>query len=196
MFPHENPIAVPEIIKTPEFQLLFKNIKAQVVNYFAENAPNDVTAIAETLENNAELLTKFTQAITTIIQAQFRQMNAQAQQMFGMYATDDAMIDLIVSQLNIKRQVIEKGDLNAFPKVLPKMETNHDLLTRYYLAAYALASTGTRGGYRFHAMTLGGRPSLTVDSSQANKVIVTYDFEENSFSGKTKDAQADRKSVV
>ncbi|RBO82631.1 baseplate J/gp47 family protein [Marinomonas aquiplantarum] len=190
MFPHQNPLPKPEIIKTPSFDNLFQTIKNNVLGYLQEHAPDDVEAVAETFANQAELMTKLTEAFTVILQSHFRQMNAQALQMFGMYATDDDMVDLIVSQLGIERQIIDEGDPNAFPKVPATMESNDALLTRYYLAVYALATTGTRSGYRFNAMTLGGRPKMTVESNETKKVIVTYEFEEHDMAGQTKDAQA------
>lgn len=192
MFPHQNPLPKSDIITTPSFEVLLASVKSDVLAYLQENAPADVDAVRETFENEAELLTKFTEAFSVILQSHFRQMNAQAQQMFGMYATDNAMVDLIASQLGVKRQVLNPGDPNAFPVVPPSMESNESLLTRYYLAAYALASTGTRSGYRFHAMTLGGRPLVKVESPELNKVVVTYEFTEHEQAGLAKDAQARR----
>jgi len=190
MFPHQNPLPKPEIITTPNFDDLFETVKNSVLTYLSDNAPDDVAGVTETFENDAELLTKFTQAFTVILQSQFRQMNAQALQMFGMYATDEKMVDLIASQLGVERQILDEGDPNAFPVVPPTMESNDALLTRYYLAAYALATTGTRSGYRFNAMTLGGRPKVTVESPTKSKVVVTYEFEPHDMAGQTKDAQA------
>lgn len=190
MFPHENPINEPGFLTTPPYETLLSDVKQNIINYFIAHYPEESADIAITLENKAELLTKFTEALTAHLQSHFRQINEQAKQMFGMYATENDMVDLIVSQLDITRQVISHGDENAFPPIVPVMESNHNLLTRYYLAAYALASTGTRGGYRFHAMTLGGRPSINTESPEAGKIVVTYQFKENSFSGKTKDALA------
>lgn len=192
MFPHQNPLPKPEIIKTPSFDNLFQTIKNNVLDYLNTNSPDDVEAVAETFENQAELMTKLTEAFTVILQSHFRQMNAQALQMFGMYATDDDMVDLIASQLGVERQILDEGDPNAFPPVPPKVESNEALLTRYYLAAYALATTGTRSGYRFNAMTLGGRPKVTVESPTQSKVVVTYEFDSHEMAGQTKDAQARR----
>ncbi|MGI2068105.1 baseplate J/gp47 family protein [Shewanella sp. MF08487] len=190
MFPHENPLPKPDIITTPVFETLLANVKADVLAYLEQNAPQDVNAVRETFNNEAEILTKITEAFAVILQSVTRRMNAQALQMFGMYATDTAMVDLIASQLGVTRLTLSSGDANAFPPVAPVMESNEALLTRYYLAAYALASTGTRSGYRFHAMTLGGRPTVRVESPTNNKVIVTYEFAEHEDAGKTKDAQA------
>lgn len=190
MFPHQNPLPKPDIITTPVFEALLANVKAEILTYLEQNAPQDVDAVRETFNNEAEILTKITEAFTIILQSVTRRINAQAQQMFGMYATDTAMVDLIASQLGVTRLTLSPGDANAFPPVEPIMESNEALLTRYYLAAYALASTGTRSGYRFHAMTLGGRPTVRVDSPAKNKVVVTYEFAEHEDAGKTKDAQA------
>lgn len=192
MFPHQNPLPKPEIITTPKFDDLFLTVKSKILDYLTNNSPDDVEAVSETFANEAELLTKFTEAFTVILQSHFRQMNAQALQMFGMYASDDKMVDLIASQLGVERQILDEGDPNAFPPVPPTAESNDALLTRYYLAAYALATTGTRSGYRFNAMTLGGRPKVTVESPTQSKVVVTYDFESHDMAGKTKDAQARR----
>ncbi|MGM6736611.1 baseplate J/gp47 family protein [Vibrio parahaemolyticus] len=192
MFPHQNPLPKSDIITTPPFEVLLQAVKTDLLAYLEEHSPDDVEAVRETLDNEAELLTKFTEAFSVILQNHTRQLNAQSQQMFGMYATDNAMVDLIASQLGVKRQVLDPGDPNAFPVVPPTMESNDSLLTRYYLAAYALASTGTRSGYRFHAMTLGGRPTVKVESPEPNKVVVTYEFSEHEMAGQTKDAQARR----
>lgn len=190
MFPHNNPLPKPDILITPEFEQLLSSIKSDVLDYIQVNSPDDFDGVLETFNNEAELLTKFTEAFTVILQNHTRQLNAQAQQMFGMYATDTKMVDLIASQLGVQRQVVSEGDANAFPVVEPTMESNESLLTRYYLAAYALASTGTRSGYRFHAMTLGGRPSVDIQSSSSNEVLVTYSFDDHEQAGRTKDAQA------
>ncbi len=194
MFPHRNPLPKSEIITTPVFEVLLSDIKSDVLSYLEENSPDDVSAVRETFDNEAEILTKLVEAFAVILQSRLRQLNADAQQMFGMYATDDAMVDLIASQLSVERQVVSPGDPNAYPVVPPVMESNDSLLMRYYLSAYALASTGTRSGYRFHAMTLGGRPTVKVDSYQKNKVVVTYEFEDHELAGETKDAQARRVS--
>lgn len=189
-FPHQNPLPKPEIITTPNFEDLLLGVKAQVLDYLAQNAPDDVDAVRETFDNESELLTKFTEAFTVILQGVFRQFNAQSQQMFGMYATDDDMVDVIVSQLGVTRQILDAGDPDAYPPIDPTMESNDALLTRYYLAAYALATTGTRAGYRFNAMTLGGRPKVVVESPSESVVVVTYEFSSNEQGGKAKDAKA------
>lgn len=187
MFPHQNPLPKPELLTTPGFETLFTQIKQDVLTHIRNLSPQDEAAVKQTLENEAEILTKFTQAFTIVLQNHTRQINQQALQMFGMYATDEAAVDVIASQLGVKRLVLDTGDTSGEN---PVMESNESLLNRYYLAAYALASTGTRAGYRFHAMTLGARPNIDITSPAENHVRVDYQFDEPSLAGLTKDAQA------
>lgn len=187
-FPHLAPLPVPEILKTPGFDELFPELKAEILAALQEIAPDDVEAVAETIENNAEILTKWLQATTVIIQNHYRRWNDNALQMFGMYATHDDMVDAIVSELGVTRITIDEGDPNAFPPVEATKESNEQVLTRYYLAMFALATTGTRNGYRYHAMTLDGMPDMKIETPEENVVIVTYRFNKNDMSGKTKDA--------
>lgn len=188
-FPHQAPLPVPTLLKTPDFKDLYPEFKAEMLNALKDIAPDDVEDVAETLENNAEILTKFMQACTIVFQNHYRRWNETAKQMFGMYATDEQMVDTIVSEMGLTRFELERGDPNAFPPVPPVLESNEQLLTRYYLAMFALATTGTRNGYRFHAMTLGGMPEMTIESPEENVVVVTYRFNEHEMSGKTKDAR-------
>lgn len=188
-FPHQAPLPVPEMIATPEYTALYNDFKTEFLKELTNIAPDDAAVVAQTIENNAELLTKAVQVFTLILQNHYRRWNDKAQQMFGMYAKDDAMIDVIASEMGLTRQVVEKGDPDAFPPVPPTMESNEQLLTRYYLSMFALATTGTREGYRFHAMTLGGMPNVDVQSPNENTVVVTYNFDEHEQAGQIKDAE-------
>lgn len=190
LFPHQAPLPKPEQLTPKSFEVILAEVKAFIVQHVSKTSPSDGEALQTGLDNDAEVLTKVLQAFAVYVQNFDQQKNEDALEMFGMYATQDDMVDVIVSRLGITRQTIDEGDPNAFPPVPPDKESNEQLLTRYYLANYALASTGTRNGYRYHAMTLGGRPSISIDSPEKNKVVVTYTFEENEHSGLTKDAQA------
>ncbi|TDF41893.1 baseplate assembly protein [Alteromonadaceae bacterium M269] len=189
IFPHQNPLPKPTVLQTPEFEQLLSDIKAKVVDHIRQFSESQANAVEETLANSAEVLTKCAEAFAVILQNHIRQWNDKALQMFGMYARDNDLVDVIVSSLNIHRQVITPGDPDAFPPVPAVMEDNDSLLTRYYLAAFALATTGTRLGYRFHLMTLGGRPETTIESPEPGKVVVTYGFKSHPFAGQIKDAQ-------
>ncbi|MCS0306337.1 baseplate J/gp47 family protein [Vibrio diabolicus] len=193
-FPHQSPLPVPKILATPGFEKLYPELKRELLSALEKIAPDDVNAIAETLENNAEILTKFTQAFTVVLQNHYRRWNDKSLQMFGMYASEDDMVDVIVSDMGLERLTLEPGDPNAFPPIEPVVESNEQLLTRYYLAMFALATTGTRNGYRFHAMTLGAMPDMNIESPDENTVVVTYRFQSNELRGKAKDASFEQVS--
>lgn len=193
-FPHQSPLPVPKILTTPGFEKLYPELKRELLSALEKIAPDDGNAIAETLENNAEILTKFTQAFTVVLQNHYRRWNDKSLQMFGMYASEDDMVDVIVSDMGLERLTLEPGDPNAFPPIEPVVESNEQLLTRYYLAMFALATTGTRNGYRFHAMTLGAMPDMNIESPDENTVVVTYRFQSNELRGKAKDASFEQVS--
>ncbi|MCL1125212.1 hypothetical protein [Shewanella surugensis] len=113
MFPHQHPLPKPELMSTPGFETLFAQIKQDVLSHIRQLSPTDEAAVKQTLENQAEILTKFTQAFTIVLQNHTRQINQQALQMFGMYATDDEAVYVTASQLGVKRLALEVGDTRA-----------------------------------------------------------------------------------
>ncbi|MCV6577183.1 MAG: hypothetical protein OIF58_15775, partial [Cohaesibacter sp.] len=190
LLPHKHPLPKPELLKTPAFNELLARVKTTIIGHLKKSDPAMATEVEKTLENPAEVMTKWTEAITVILQNQTREFNDLALQMFGMYARDDKLIDVIVSSLGLKRQVITLAQPDANPPVEAVMEKNDDLLTRFFLAVHSLASTGTKLGYRYHALTLGGKPEITVTSPEAGKVVVEYAYKKHPFAGQTKDAVA------
>ena len=188
-FPHLARLPEPTLLNTPDFNALYESVKTELLESLQSIAPDDAAEVEETLNNNAEILTKFTQVFTLIIQNHYRRWNENAKQMFGMYATQNEMVDTIAADMGLTRLVLEDGDPNAFPPVPPVMEENEQLLTRYYLAMFALATTGTQNGYRFHALTPGASPDMEIQSPDENTVIVTYRFKDHELAGQTKDAR-------
>lgn len=192
--PHQSPLPVDELLVTPSFEKLLASHKATIVEHLRKTDPELAAQVEETLNNPAELLTKDIEAKTVILQNFYRQVNDKALQMFGMYARHDKLVDMIVSKLGVVRQVITPAKPDATPPVAAVMESNDSLLTRYYLAMHALPSTGTNLGYRYHALTLGAKPVMSVSTPEPGRVVVEYKYQENSFSGQTKDAVAFRVS--
>lgn len=188
-FPHLAQLPEPTLLSTPDFSSLYTSVKAELLSALETIAPDDVDAVSETLDNNAEILTKFTQAFGIILQNHYRRWNESAKQMFAMYASEDEMVDMIVSDMGLERLTLEEGDPTAFPPVEAVMESNEQLLTRYYLSMFALSSTGTRNGYRFHALTPGAAPEIDIESPDDNTVVVTYTFSDSDFAGQAKDAR-------
>lgn len=191
-FPHQAPLPVPQLWQVTPFEEQLESVKQRLLELLQNTDPDVVEGVKAALEEDGEILSKILQVLVLVLQHRERQWQQQALQMFGMYATDDDAVDVIVSQLGLERQIIDPGDPNAFPPKPPIKESNEALLTRYYLAPFALASTGTAQGYRYHALTMGERPEMTVDAKQPNKVVVTYDFsgDPHPLSGQVKDVRA------
>ncbi|NOH26174.1 hypothetical protein F0267_26030 [Vibrio coralliilyticus] len=110
-------------------------------------------------------------------QAEVRRDNYKALQQFSKTATESDAIDLIVGKYGLKRQVIEPADPTAFPPKEAVMESNESLLLRYSLAPFGLSTTGTRTGYEFHALTLGERPLISVETVSETEVIQRFKFQ-------------------
>lgn len=149
--------------------------------------PADVEAITETLENNAEMLVVLLQAMSQVITNRERRANWQLQQLLVLWAKG-SNLDARSAEMGVTRQVITKGDPNAFPPIEDVMESDDDLRFRALLAPYGFATTGSRTAYRFHAMTLGEKPTVTIESPSAGTVTVTYKFPEASPTARVRDA--------
>lgn len=188
--PDRNKLQRPNALIVVPFEERLSRFKAVAVEYVRQSDPVLADELAITFENEAEVITKLIEVFTVILQNRDRAENEKACQMFAALADDNEMIDVIVSALGVVRQVMDPGDPNAFPAVPPTMESNDSVLTRYFLAVHALASTGTAKGYQFHAMTLGGKPTMSIDSPDENTVVVTYKFSPNDNAGKVKDARS------
>ncbi|CAH6982188.1 Baseplate_J domain-containing protein [Vibrio chagasii] len=121
-------------------------------------------------------------------QKQTRINNYSAKQLFSETVSNSKMIDLIVKRYGLERQVLEPEDTTTFPIKPAVLESNESLLLRYSLAPYGLSTTGTRTGYRFHCLTLGERPVITVSSEGENTVVVKYEFSSTQGIERPKDA--------
>lgn len=185
--PGQNQLAKPEVVDVPPFEQQLTRFKQAVIDHVAKSDTAMAAKVEETLQNEAELATKMVEACTVVLQTRIREVNEDALQMFAYWAKD-SNLDAVVSNLALKRQVLDEGDPNAFPPVPPKMESNEHLRLRYFLAPYSFSNAGPRLAYKYHAMTLDERPTVSVDAPEPNKVVVTYEFGEGSMAGKVKDA--------
>ena len=100
-------------------------------------------------------------------------------------------LDLIVANLGLSRQLIQAGNPDAIPPVPDIMESDEHLLRRYYLLPYTL-KPGSAKGYEFACLTLDEKPQIEVDTSQENKVVVSYTFDPDNDATRIIDAHAAR----
>lgn len=182
-------MSVPDAFKTPNFETLLDEYVSHVLEYVSVKNPELRPLIAEALNNESELLAQVVQALVLKRMAEKREDNYQAMQMFRRFVTESDMVDLLALQYNLKRQTLKKADLSIFPPALAVMESDDDLLRRFDLAPYQFHCTGTRAGYKFHALTLGERPIVKIESRDTG-VTMHFDFPKDAQPNLVKDANA------
>lgn len=185
--PGQNQLAKPEVVTVPPFEQQLARFKQTVIDHVAATDPELAAEVKQTLANEAELATKIIEACTLVLQTRIREVNEDALQMFAYWAQDDNL-DVVVSNLGLVRQVLDDGDKEAFPPVPVTRESNDHLRLRYFLAPFSFSSAGPALAYKYHAMTLGERPEVSITSPESNTVVVTYTFDQGSWVGQVKDA--------
>jgi phage-related baseplate assembly protein len=102
-----------------------------------------------------------------------QQLNDAARAVMPAYA-QGADLDHIAARYNVARLVLDAGDPDALPPVLPTMEGDEDFRRRMLLAFEGLSTAGPVGAYVFHA--LGADPDVadaSVLSPAPGEVLVT-----------------------
>ncbi|MCL9783665.1 hypothetical protein M9194_19760 [Vibrio sp. S4M6] len=178
----------PEAFVMPSYDVQLAEFKSRIITHLQELAPELVEAVEETLQNPYELGTIIVEGAVKTLRDYIRSEDYKATQMLAYWAKD-SNLDAKLSELGLKRQIIEAGDPNAYPPVEPKMESDEDALQRYMLAPFGLSTAGTNLGYRFHAMTLNERPIITVEKPAPNVVILKHEFPNEASTSKVKDAR-------
>ncbi|MEL6113765.1 baseplate J/gp47 family protein [Photobacterium sp. SP02] len=167
---------IPNAFQVPDFETLLAGYKQHAIDYLTQKDPDKAAEVAEAFANESELLAQITQAFVLKRIAEIREQNYWALQMFRKFVTESDMVDLLALQYNLKRQVLEPEDTSVFPPKPAVMESNDDLLRRFDLAPYQFHTTGTRMGYKFHALTLDERPIIKIES-ESDAVVMRYEFQ-------------------
>lgn len=179
----------PKAFQEPDFETLLNEYIHFAVEHCAVSDKEKAAYLQEALTNDSELLAQVLQALVLKYIADTREKNYWALQMFRKFVTESNMVDLMALQYNLKRQVLQPADTSVFPPKPAVLESNDDLLRRFDLAPYQFHTTGTRSGYRFHALTLDERPVIKIESD-TDAVVVRYEFPKTAQPALVKDAQA------
>ncbi|MEZ9649716.1 baseplate J/gp47 family protein [Vibrio lentus] len=182
---------IPDILTVEPFETMRERFINDFFFPFAEKEVGTEVAQLMTrgLRSPNESAALLLDSMILFRQQETRNDNHKYLQNFSETATDSEMIDLVVSRLGLTRQVIQPEDNTVFPPVAAVMESDASLLLRYSLAPYGLATTGTRTGYKFHAMTLGERPFITVYLESDNVVVQRFEFTSTKEVVRPKDAE-------
>lgn len=171
-------MSTPEILRAEPVESIKKRF---IKNAFIPQATEEVGETAaklmsEGLESTNETACVFLNSVALFRNQEVRNDNYKALQFFSDTVTESDMVDKICGRNGIKRQVIQEADPEAQPPKPRIMESDESMLLRNALAPYGLATTGTRTGYQFHALTIGERPLISVESESENVVLVRYEF--------------------
>lgn len=191
LIPGQNELAKPSIVDVPPFESLLEQFKARVIAAVAAEDPDLAPEIKTTLDNEAEVGTKILEAAVVMLQTERRYHNEQIQQMLAWWAKD-SNLDAKVADLGIKRQTVDPGDPDAYPPVPATLEGDDSLRLRYFLAPYSFSNAGPQLAYRYHTLTLGNRPEISVETPEEGVVVVTHRLPNGSTAGKIKDALGKR----
>ncbi|EKT4458348.1 baseplate J/gp47 family protein [Pseudomonas putida] len=190
LLPGQNQLADPEIVLVEDFETLLAEFKAFLVEYVRTRSPSDSARLADSLENESELLTMVLEAFTLRLQAQERKWNSKIKQMLAWWATGKNL-DARLADMGLERQVISPGDPSAFPPVDPVYEDDESARIRYYLAPHAPAG-GSRLHYQREVRTLGERANVSLATPSPGVVVVTYKFSPDGNAVKVKDGNGRR----
>lgn len=190
LIPGQNQLAEPEIVAVEKFEDLLAEFKGDIIAHVATKAPASAEKLAVSLANKSELVTMIVEAAATRLQTHARKYNNRIKQMLAWWATG-SNLDARLADMGLERQVLDAGDPDAFPPVLPTMESDDAARLRYYLAPHAPAA-GSRMQYRREVLTLGERPVVTVDASAVGLVTVQFKFSPDGFAAQVKDGNGRR----
>ncbi|MBD1559599.1 hypothetical protein HC752_21890 [Vibrio sp. S9_S30] len=184
--------AIPDLFRVPEFSDMRERFITEFFIPHATAKLGEAAAqqLAAGLRSPNETAAVLLDVMVLFRQAELRNESHRAMQNFSDTVTDSQMVDLIVSRLNLKRQVITPANPNTFPPQDAVMESDESLLLRYALAPYGLSTTGTRTGYEFHALTVGERPLMSVHAESENVVVMRYEFTPTEGVARPKSARA------
>ncbi|MGE7959425.1 baseplate J/gp47 family protein [Pseudomonas sp. NPDC089530] len=190
LIPGQNQLAEPAIVTVEAFEDLLAEFKSFVVEYVGARSPDSAAKLKVSLENESELLSMALEAFCVRLQTHERKYNARIKQMLAWWATG-SNLDARLADMGLERQLLDPGDPAAFPPVPAIYESDDDARLRYYLAPHAPAA-GSRMQYRREVFTLGERPTVKVDSTDAGVVTVTYTFAPDGFAAQVKDGNGRR----
>lgn len=192
MLTSRNQLPPLEAVERSSFETMWANFKVDFIANLAEVDPVAAAEVEQVLAVEAELISKLGQTFCQYLIAHIERINEQARQMLPGFARK-SNLDHVVAFQSLERQTISPGDPSAFPPVPEVKESDDQLLLRYWLAPHGPAA-GSKLSYRYHCMTLGQRPKISVHKPDSTQVVVTYTLPESSTAANVKDASAERTS--
>lgn len=160
----------PKVLEDLNFESLLADRKAEFIALF----PQDERPFWQArLSLESEPITKLLQEVVYLQLMERNRINNAAKATMLAYASGSDL-DVIASNYNVKRQVIQEANNNVTPKIPEILEDDTSLRLRTQLAFEGLSVAGPRSAYIFHA--LSAHPDVadvSVVSPQPANVTVT-----------------------
>ena len=160
----------PKVLEDLNFESLLADRKAEFIALF----PQDERPFWQArLSLESEPITKLLQEVVYLQLMERNRINNAAKATMLAYASGSDL-DVIASNYNVKRQVIQEANNNVTPKIPEILEDDTSLRLRTQLAFEGLSVAGPRSAYIFHS--LSAHPDVadvSVVSPQPANVTVT-----------------------
>ena len=167
-----NQIPPPNIVEELSFEAIYNERKAALLALYPIE---QYAEIAATLERDSSPLSKLLQENSYRELVLRQRINIAAQAVLLTTAQGADLDNLVAKEpYNIKRLVIDEGDMQATPPVPPLLESDNELRRRAQLAPRRYSTAGPIDSYRFWA--LGAHSDVadaSVDSPAPCEVVVT-----------------------
>lgn len=167
------------IFSQKSFEDTARDLRTYIIDYIMAKEPTLADRIIHSISNSGELLSILVEAVAAYTIDNTRKLNFEADDLSRLTVRSVHGVDRLVANQGLTRAVV--GEENG----KPIMESNESLLTRFDLSHYQANTTGTRFGYKFHALCYGvdERPVIDVKKVGDRQVQLTYTFPTNDGSG-------------
>lgn len=146
-------LPAPDVVEVIDFEAIVTERKARLLELTAEA---DRPALAAALALESEPIVKLLQENAYREVTLRQRINEACRAVMLAWATG-ADLDQLAANYRVERLVVDAGDANAVPPVLPTYESDDELRARVQLAFEGLSVAGPRGAYEFHALSADGR---------------------------------------
>lgn len=161
-------LPAPSIVENLDFETILEERKQALLALVREEERAEIEA---TLQIESEPLTKLLQE-NAYREIHWRQrVNEAAKAVMLAYSSNEDL-DQLVANFDVERLVIDQGDPNATPPVLPTYESDADLRLRAQQAWEGLSVAGPRGSYEYEALSADGRISDARATSPSPAYVV------------------------
>lgn len=140
-------IPAPDVVESLNFETIYQSMRHELLALDP--------SLADTLALESEPLVKQLQLCAYRELLIRQRINEAAKGVMLAYALD-ADLDNLAAFFQTKRLVINQGDENAIPPILPTYENNDDFRARIQLALDGFSTAGPERAYIYHALSASG----------------------------------------